>query len=120
MKKLLLLILSLSTVACSFAEDGYRLWLRYDKIDNGNLLQQYRSRISGIVVNGSSPTLTVAKNELLNGLEGLLDKRSRHQIKMVLVMSFFKEKVWVMHQPSALIMMSWATKVSLLQPRQEM
>jgi alpha-glucuronidase len=55
-------------------EDGYRLWLRYDKIDDNTLLQQYRSRISSILFSGNSSTLTAAKNELKTGLRGLLDK----------------------------------------------
>jgi alpha-glucuronidase len=59
----------------SSAEDGYRLWLRYDKIDNNSLLQQYRNQISSIRFSGNSPTLTAAKNELKTGLQGLLDKK---------------------------------------------
>ena len=70
----MLLFISLVAALCLFAEDGYRLWLRYDKIDNGSLLQQYRNQINSIIVNGSSPTLAIAKNELLTGLQGLLDK----------------------------------------------
>jgi alpha-glucuronidase len=56
------------------AEDGYRLWLRYDKIDDPALLQQYRNQISSIVFTGNSSTLTAAKKELRIGLTGLLDK----------------------------------------------
>ncbi|HEU4902121.1 MAG TPA: alpha-glucuronidase family glycosyl hydrolase [Flavisolibacter sp.] len=58
----------------SRAEDGYRLWLRYDKISNASLLYQYRSQISAVSIKNSSPTLTIAKNELLTGLQGLLGK----------------------------------------------
>ena len=75
MKKIVLLVISLFTISCLFAEDGYRLWLRYDKIDDNTLLQQYRNQISSIVLNGSSPTLTVAGKELLAGLQGLLGKK---------------------------------------------
>lgn len=57
------------------AEDGYRLWLRYDKIDDPALLQQYRSEISSILFYGKSATLTAAENELRTGLQGLLDKK---------------------------------------------
>lgn len=57
------------------AEDGYRLWLRYDKIDDAALLQQYRSQIGSIYFENSSSTLNVAKKELLTGLQGLLDKK---------------------------------------------
>jgi alpha-glucuronidase len=59
----------------SFAEDGYRLWLRYNKIDNNTLLPQYRNQIGSVYFPGNSPTLTAAKNELRTGLQGLLDKK---------------------------------------------
>jgi len=62
-----------------FGEDGYRLWLRYDKIDDPTLLKEYRTAISSISFQGSSPTLDVAKKELMNGLEGLLDKKIPEQ-----------------------------------------
>lgn len=55
-----------------FAEDGYRLWLRYDKISNPQLLSAYRSQVSGVLSEGHSATLDIAKEELLNGLSGLL------------------------------------------------
>ena len=70
----LLLTVLLLTTLCH-AEDGYRLWLRYDKVENENLLQQYRSRISSFLFYGNSPTLIAAKNELRTGLHGLLDKK---------------------------------------------
>jgi alpha-glucuronidase len=57
------------------ADDGYRLWLRYEKINNSGLLQQYRSQIGSLLFYGNSPTVTVAKNELRTGLQGLLDKK---------------------------------------------
>ncbi len=75
MKKVLLLVISLNIVSCLLAEDGYRLWLRYDKVDNTILLQQYRSQINAVIINGSSPTIAVAKNELFAGLQALLDKK---------------------------------------------
>jgi len=55
-----------------YAEDGYLLWLRYNKIDDPTLLQQYRTRINNIVFTGNSLTIAVAKHELTTGLEGLL------------------------------------------------
>jgi alpha-glucuronidase len=67
--------LLLLTSAAGFAEDGYRLWLRYDKLQNAALLQQYSARLSNIYIEGTSPTLTIAKSELLNGLSGLLGKK---------------------------------------------
>jgi len=56
------------------ADDGYRLWLKYDPIGNAGQLTAYQGVISGIKVFGDSPTLNAAKSELLAGLAGLLDK----------------------------------------------
>ena len=81
MKKTFLLFHLLFIAAIACAEDGYTLWLRYNKIDNPLLLQQYRSKINCIQFTGNSVTVAVAKKEMLNGLEGLLatpiaDKRT--------------------------------------------
>ena len=72
--RLFLTICFLSLFTAVRAEDGYRLWLRYDKISNAALLNQYRSRISAVYFKSTSPTLLIAKNELLTGLQGLLGK----------------------------------------------
>lgn len=75
MKKYFLLFCCCFAVCILHAEDGYRLWLRYDKIDDDKLLQEYRSQISFIHFNHSSPAFDASKEELLNGLQGLLDKK---------------------------------------------
>jgi alpha-glucuronidase len=75
MKKTVYILFFLTWPACLVAEDGYRLWLRYDKIDNTILLERYRTQISSIVLDGSSPTLNIARNEILTGLKGLLGKK---------------------------------------------
>ena len=72
MKKAFLFFYLLFLSAIVFAEDGYDLWLRYTKVDDPALLQQYRNKINGFLFTGKSLTVTVAKKELLNGLEGLL------------------------------------------------
>lgn len=54
------------------AEDGYRLWLRYDKISDQSLLDQYTNNISGLMIGGNSPVLNAASEELQKGLGGLL------------------------------------------------
>src|SRR5947208_2767781 len=78
-KKIFLIICVVFTSLLSHADDGYRLWLRFDKIDNATLLQQYRSNITAIQINAASPTLSVAKQELINDLQGLLDKKITDQ-----------------------------------------
>src|SRR5260221_3639127 len=53
------------------ADDGYRLWLRYDKL-TANEISKYAPRLRALLVSGDSPTLAAAKQELSNGLAGLL------------------------------------------------
>ncbi|HMR56449.1 MAG TPA: alpha-glucuronidase family glycosyl hydrolase, partial [Cyclobacteriaceae bacterium] len=55
------------------AEDGYRLWLRYDKIGNTRLLSQYKKDFSNLYIDGQSATQLAIKTELETGLTGLLD-----------------------------------------------
>ncbi|WP_181307653.1 alpha-glucuronidase family glycosyl hydrolase [Rufibacter sp. XAAS-G3-1] len=57
------------------AEDGYRLWQRYDLIQNKDLLKQYRKTLGNVTVQGSSPTLAVVKDELDMALSGLLGSK---------------------------------------------
>ncbi len=77
MKHKLCLIVILVFISCQVlhAEDGYRLWLRYDKITDATVLSAYKTQISGIAAQGQSPTLTAAAEELAKGLSGLLDKK---------------------------------------------
>jgi alpha-glucuronidase len=53
------------------AEDGYRLWLRYDQVP-APMLAAYRSRITSVIVEGRSSTAEIIRDELRNGLNGLL------------------------------------------------
>lgn len=68
-----LLLLLITTYAQ--AEDGYRLWLRYDKITEAQLVTDYRASITELVVFGNSPTMGAARKELKTGLSGLLDSQ---------------------------------------------
>jgi alpha-glucuronidase len=73
--KIIGLLFLFCTYFVSKAEDGYRLWLRYDKIKSTTILQKYRTQINSYYFQGSSPTLSKAKEELSNGLSGLLNKK---------------------------------------------
>src|SRR5882672_8021955 len=75
MKQIIFFFSACFSLSSLHAEDGYRLWLRYEKIDDKNLLAQYRNQISFICFTDSTPAMLAAKEELLNGLEGLLDKK---------------------------------------------
>lgn len=73
MKKIFVLLLTtffLSNII--WAEDGYRLWLRYDKISDSKLLAEYQELVKGVMVAGNSPVLEIVKEELELGLTGLL------------------------------------------------
>jgi alpha-glucuronidase len=67
---LLLLLLLIMTVTAK-AEDGYRLWLRYDKIPE-QAAKAYRAHTKSVIVGGNSETLRIARDELKTGIEGLL------------------------------------------------
>ena len=58
------------------AEDGYRLWLRYDPIADAGLRDAYAARLGtlyvGEGVDTTTATLEVSLRELRNGLHGLL------------------------------------------------
>ncbi len=75
MKKLFFITGFVFFIQLLYAEDGYRLWLRYDKIEDNRLLPEYRNRIQSFFIDGTSPTLIAAKKEMLMGLQGLLDKK---------------------------------------------
>jgi alpha-glucuronidase len=72
MKKILQLAILLLLFPVIVAEDGYRLWLRYDKISDPQLLAEYNKNITGWMIEGNSPELAAASKELHTGLNGLL------------------------------------------------
>lgn len=75
MKRTICILLFLTILNSLLAEDGYRLWLRYDKIDSKPLLQKYQALIASIYMPGNDPVLASARQELLTGLQGLLNKK---------------------------------------------
>lgn len=68
-------MLALALVLPSHAEDGYRLWLRYEKVEDAGLLESYAKQATEIVVRGETPTLNAARSELETGLSGLLGRK---------------------------------------------
>ncbi len=75
MNKIFITLIGFFLLFGAEAGNGYRLWLRYDKIDNPKLLFNYQKIISGILFENENPTLKVAKKELIDGLQGLLNKK---------------------------------------------
>lgn len=73
MKKVLLFfIVALFIHSNIIAEDGYDLWMRYNRITDPVLLAKYKKQIQLPSVVGNSPTMAAAREELKNGLAGLL------------------------------------------------
>jgi|APTNR8051073442_1049403.scaffolds.fasta_scaffold00003_535 alpha-glucuronidase len=72
MKKIVPLFLLLLIFQTAKTENGYRLWLRYDLLKNQQQVAEYRKQIKSLLFEDTSPTLVIAKKELLTGLNGLL------------------------------------------------
>jgi len=70
--RIFFIIFLLASSFSGMAEDGYRLWLRYDKISDPAVLQYYRNTITSFSIQGDSPTLKAAEGELKKALNGLL------------------------------------------------
>ncbi|MBP8960204.1 MAG: alpha-glucuronidase [Bacteroidales bacterium] len=75
-------------------ENGYRLWLRYDKLSNPITLKEYQSFVTGIFSEGNSPVINSALNELKIGLSGLLD------IQIPVISSIDRNGIIVIGTPS--------------------
>jgi alpha-glucuronidase len=56
-------------------ESGYDLWLRYHRIGDPARWREYRAALTSLVIQGDSPTLAAARDELVRGLQGLLGIR---------------------------------------------
>ncbi len=68
----ILMLLLLAAAGGAGAEDGYELWLRYRPVSEPAMLRSYSTSITGLAVEGNSPTLRAAREELARGLRGLL------------------------------------------------
>ncbi|MBX2893799.1 MAG: alpha-glucuronidase [Cyclobacteriaceae bacterium] len=70
--RIVLLSLAIVLSSAALAEDGYRLWLRYDKIADARLISQYKKELTSLHIPGQSPTLLIIHDELNRGLSGML------------------------------------------------
>ncbi|MCX7984041.1 MAG: alpha-glucuronidase [Bacteroidetes bacterium] len=65
---ILLIVFTFTT----FAEDGYRLWLRYERITDSKVLNTYRAYIKEFIVVDSTETMNVIREELRYALSNYL------------------------------------------------
>jgi alpha-glucuronidase len=79
MKKIKILTIIILPLMFAFhtlkAENGYDLWLRYHLITDSKILNNYKTLISGVIINGNSAIIQSAKQEITTGLEGLLGRK---------------------------------------------
>ncbi|SEO23336.1 alpha-glucuronidase family glycosyl hydrolase [Mucilaginibacter sp. OK283] len=68
----LLILLLLGVVSNAFADDGYKLWLGYNKIANRAAVAVYKQQLKYMIFPAESDQLKAAKAELTKGLEGML------------------------------------------------
>jgi alpha-glucuronidase len=69
----LLLVVIFLIVSKAQAEDGYRLWLRYEALPE-TMVKTYQPHLTALVIQGNSPTLSAIREELSNGCAGLLGR----------------------------------------------
>lgn len=84
MKRLTPILLLMLTALTLHAEDGYRLWLRYDRLADDAVRTTYTAALGRIELASpaaaTSPTLAAAQQELTAGLLGLLGVAPEIQI----------------------------------------
>lgn len=51
------------------ADDGYDLWMSYKKLNDATMIREYQQTLSSIVIQDSSDTLNVIREEVAKGLE---------------------------------------------------
>ena len=57
----------------TIADDGYRLWLKYDKITDRIVLDAYKNSIKEQLIIGNTATVDIIKQEISTALNGLMD-----------------------------------------------
>ena len=74
--KICLFLLLLASIVAK-ADDGYRLWLKYDLLKNASVRAQYLPYTQYIAYSSADPVAQTAAKELQAGLQGLLGKSIR-------------------------------------------
>ncbi|RYG70947.1 alpha-glucuronidase, partial [bacterium] len=64
----------IATLTTARADDGYRLWLRYEPLP-ADKAATYRKLVSNVVAPGDSATQSAIRQELVQGCSGLLGQQ---------------------------------------------
>ncbi len=73
-KTVALLLIIILVYADTAGQDGYRMWLKYDTIEDEQKLSEYRNQIRQITLSAETPTMMAAEKELKTGIGGLLGR----------------------------------------------
>lgn len=68
-----MLFLNLMFIFSIYAEDGYQLWLRYQKIDDDKLTETYTSQVESVWLSEDNLTFNVIQKEIESAFKGLLN-----------------------------------------------
>lgn len=64
----ILIVLLLIPAAPGLADDGYRLWLRFDPLTDRGYLKECERQFENVIITGDSPVLRTAHDEFIAGL----------------------------------------------------
>ncbi|WP_079690375.1 alpha-glucuronidase family glycosyl hydrolase [Ohtaekwangia koreensis] len=70
--RVFLIALFCTSASVVYSEDGYRLWMRYDKITTVAVAKKYQSLATSVLLEKESATFVIAQKELQLALQGLL------------------------------------------------
>jgi len=71
-RKKFLALVFISFSFSSFAESGYELWMRYNRVESATVDSSYRKSVKNLIINAENPTMNVAAKELNRAFTGLL------------------------------------------------
>jgi alpha-glucuronidase len=78
MKKEILTIIVLAGLGLFtpvLADDGYRLWLKYDQINDKTYLKECNKTLAEVMITLDSPVMSAAHDELIAGLAGMTGRQ---------------------------------------------
>ncbi|MBN2063718.1 MAG: hypothetical protein JW745_02865, partial [Sedimentisphaerales bacterium] len=73
MQKILRIVLFFCLCSLVMAEDGYRLWLRYEPVSDIALQNEYKAVLGNIVIAGQSELCQSLRGELSSAVKAMLD-----------------------------------------------
>lgn len=76
MQKRIFILICLLSTSSVFADDGYRLWLKYDLLKDSKQRQNYAQLTKFIALSADNQIIKTASEELQIGLQGLLGEKA--------------------------------------------